>query len=143
MYVCDGVLIYTPDTLPVYAQTHALRAEIVSRCDTILTWEQLRTPQVSSFVVKPILANVLRNSGGEKLSRGIIYSLMANCLQFRKEADENMANLGVSRTRALLAELLAIKLLKEFSHRELVWSSAVVAHRVVRGTDESAARLMP
>lgn len=68
--------------------------------------------------MKPILANLLRSS--DKLSRGTIYSLMANCLQFRKEAAENAGNSGVSMTRALLSELLAIKLLKEYSYRELV-----------------------
>ena len=45
---------------------------------------------------------------------------MANCLQFSKEAYENPAIASISKTRALLAELLAIKLLKEFTNRELV-----------------------
>jgi hypothetical protein len=45
---------------------------------------------------------------------------MANCLQFSKEAYENPAIASISKTRALLSELLAIKLLKEFTNRELV-----------------------
>jgi hypothetical protein len=45
---------------------------------------------------------------------------MANCLQFNKEADLNPGNSGTSRTRALVSELLAIKLLKEYTTRELI-----------------------
>lgn len=45
---------------------------------------------------------------------------MANCLQFTKEVQMNPGNSGASKTRALVCELLAIKLLKEFSTRELV-----------------------
>lgn len=45
---------------------------------------------------------------------------MANCLQFQKEGQANPGNAGVSRTRALVCELLAIKLLKEYSTRELI-----------------------
>ena len=45
---------------------------------------------------------------------------MANCLQFNKEVQMNPGNSGASKTRAMVCELLAIKLLKEFSVRELV-----------------------
>ena len=45
---------------------------------------------------------------------------MANCLQFAKEVQLNPGNSGVSKTRALVCELLAIKLLKEYSTRELI-----------------------
>jgi hypothetical protein len=45
---------------------------------------------------------------------------LANCLQFKKEGEENPGNLGVSKTRALICELLAMRLLKEYSTRELI-----------------------
>ncbi|KAI5805018.1 cation channel family transporter [Geopyxis carbonaria] len=106
------------DSIPVYNLVHAIRSDIVSRVDTTLTWSQLRTPQVSSFVVKPILGNLMQMEN--ELSKGILYSLMANCLQFRKEAQENPGSAGTSSTRAYLCELLAIKCLKEFTPRELI-----------------------
>ena len=53
-------------------------------------------------------------------SKATLYALLANCLQFGKEAQTNPGNAGVSRTRALVAELLAMRLLKEFSTRELI-----------------------
>lgn len=45
---------------------------------------------------------------------------MANSLQFQKEGQTNPGNAGTSRTRAMVCELLAIKLLKEYNTRELI-----------------------
>ena len=42
------------DRLPMYNITHAIRLLIVARAETTLSWEQLRSPQVSQFLVKPI-----------------------------------------------------------------------------------------
>jgi hypothetical protein len=45
---------------------------------------------------------------------------MANCLQFSKEGRQYPGHAGTSSTRAKVCELLAIKLLKEYSTRELI-----------------------
>lgn len=45
---------------------------------------------------------------------------MANCLQFGKEGQLHPGNAAVSTTRAKVCELLALKLLKEYSTRELI-----------------------
>jgi hypothetical protein len=104
------------DSLPVYHLTHAIRLLVASRCETTLTWDQLRSPQVSQFLVKPIHEQIKASH----FSRATLYALMANCLQFSKEIHTNPGNSGTSKTRALVSELLAIKLLKDFSTRELV-----------------------
>lgn len=54
------------------------------------------------------------------LSRATLYALMANCLQFEKEIHLNPGNSGTSQTRAMVSELLAIKLLREYTTRELI-----------------------
>jgi len=56
----------------------------------------------------------------QHFSRATIYVLMANCLQFAKEGQLYPGNAGASSTRAKVCELLAIKLLKEYSTRELI-----------------------
>jgi hypothetical protein len=45
---------------------------------------------------------------------------MANCLQFGKEGQRYAANAGISNTRSKVCELLALKVLKEYSTRELI-----------------------
>jgi hypothetical protein len=93
-----------------------VRIILVQRCETTLSWDQLRSPQVSQFLVKPIQQQIR----SDHFSRGSLYCLLANCLQFKKEGEENPGNVGVSKTRALICELLAMRLLKEFSTRELI-----------------------
>ncbi|KAJ5297343.1 hypothetical protein N7508_007592 [Penicillium antarcticum] len=122
----DGPLESTPllpmfsashlDALPVYNITHAIRPLIASRCETTLTWDQLRSPQVSQFLIKPILQKIMST----QFSRATLYALMANCLQFEKEMHLSPGNSGANQTRAMVSELLAIKLLREYSTRELI-----------------------
>ncbi|GAM84842.1 hypothetical protein ANO11243_028440 [Dothideomycetidae sp. 11243] len=104
------------DALPVYTTTHAIRMLILPKCETTLTWDQLRTPQISQFLVKPIQTQIRANH----FNRATLLALIANCLQFKKEAETNLGNSAVNKTRALLAELLAMRTLREYSTRELI-----------------------
>ena len=116
--IACALLTFHTDALPVYNITHTLRLLVVPRCETTLSWDQLRSPQVSQFLVKPIQQQIRTSH----FSKATLYALMANCLQFTKEVSMYPGNSGTSKTRALVCELLAIKLLKEFSTRQLVWS---------------------
>ncbi|ETI21416.1 hypothetical protein G647_07763 [Cladophialophora carrionii CBS 160.54] len=104
------------DAIPVFALTHAVRLLVTSRCDTVLSWEQLRAPQISQFLVKPIEQEIRNNH----LNAATHYALMANCLQYGKEAAMTSGNSGTNRTRAMVCELLAIKMLRDFSTRGLI-----------------------
>lgn len=104
------------DALPVYSITHAIRIIVQARTETTLSWDQLRSPQVSQFLVKPMQQQIRTHH----FSKATLYALMANCLQFEKEANMYPGNAGTSGTRAKVCELLAIKLLKEYSTRELI-----------------------
>ncbi|MCJ1283296.1 hypothetical protein MMC26_002624 [Xylographa opegraphella] len=70
------------DTLPVYNLTHTIRLLVIPRCETTLSWDQLRSPQVSQFLVKPIQQQILASH----FNKATLYALVANCLQFSKEA---------------------------------------------------------
>ncbi|KAL8712960.1 MAG: hypothetical protein Q9220_002819 [cf. Caloplaca sp. 1 TL-2023] len=100
------------DALPVYNLTHSIRLLIIPRCETTLSWDQLRSPQVSQFLVKPIQQQIRTSH----FSSATLYALLANCLQFRKEEQLYPGNSGTSKTRALMAELLAIRLLHALSY---------------------------
>ncbi|KJZ77964.1 hypothetical protein HIM_02601 [Hirsutella minnesotensis 3608] len=104
------------DALPVYSITHAIRIIVTTRTETTLTWEQLRSPQVSQFLAKPMQQQIR----SQHFTRATLYALMANCLQFNKEGQRYAANAGTSTTRAKVCELLALKLLKEYTTRELI-----------------------
>ncbi|KAL4973289.1 hypothetical protein BDW66DRAFT_107227 [Aspergillus desertorum] len=104
------------DILPIFDITRSIRALIVLRCDVNLTWEQLRSPQISQFLVKPILQKIKE----DHFSRATLYALMTNCLQFDREVHLSPGNSGTNQTRAMVSELLAIKLLRDYTTRELI-----------------------
>lgn len=104
------------DSLPIYSLTHAIRIIVSARTETTLTWDQLRSPQVSQFLVKPMQQQIRT----QHFSRATLYALMANCLQFCKEGQRYPSNAGISSTRAKVCELLTLKLLKEYNTRELI-----------------------
>lgn len=104
------------DSLPVYSITHAIRVVVSARTETTLSWDQLRSPQVSQFLVKPMQQQIRT----QHFTRATLYALMANCLQFNKEGERYPGNAGISSTRAKVCELLALKLLKEYNTRELI-----------------------
>ncbi|CAK4030418.1 related to integral membrane channel [Lecanosticta acicola] len=104
------------DRLPLYNITHAIRQLIVARCETTLSWDQLRSPQISQFLVKPIQGQIR----ADHFNRATLCALIANCLQFQKEGQMSPGNVGVSRTRAAISELLAMRLLRDYSTRELI-----------------------
>ncbi|KAM0245610.1 hypothetical protein ACHAP5_005260 [Fusarium lateritium] len=104
------------DSLPVYSITHAIRIIISTRTETTLSWDQLRSPQVSQFLVKPMQQQIR----AQHFNRATLYALMINCLQFSKEGERYPGNAGISSTRAKVCELLTLKLLKEYNTRELI-----------------------
>ncbi|KAL2159938.1 hypothetical protein VTH06DRAFT_2071 [Thermothelomyces fergusii] len=104
------------DSIPIYSMTHAIRVVVQTRTETTLTWDQLRSPQVSAFLIKPMLQQIRT----QHFSCGTLYALLANCLQFGKEEQLSLGNAGTSATRARVCELLAIELLKEYSPRDLI-----------------------
>ncbi|KAK4236989.1 hypothetical protein C8A03DRAFT_35102 [Achaetomium macrosporum] len=104
------------DSLSVYGMTHAIRIIVQTRTETTLSWDQLRSPQVSQFLIKPMQQQIRT----QHFSPSTLYALMANCLQFEKEGQLCPGNTGTSTTRAKVCELLAIKLLKEYTTRDLI-----------------------
>ncbi|KAF2671919.1 hypothetical protein BT63DRAFT_183694 [Microthyrium microscopicum] len=104
------------DRIPVYHLQHTIRILIVRKVETTLSWDQLRTPQISQFLVKPLQQEIR----ADHYTKATLYALLANCLQFQKEGQLNPGTVGVSSTRALMCELLAMRLMREFSTRELI-----------------------
>ncbi|KAK8033438.1 hypothetical protein PG991_002836 [Apiospora marii] len=104
------------DSLPIYSIVHAIRIIVQTRTETSLTWDQLRSPQVSQFLIKPMQQQIRT----QHFTRATLYALMANCFQFAKEGQLYPGNAGTGSTRAKVCELLALKLLKEYGTRELI-----------------------
>ena len=94
--------------LPVYTTIHRVRHEVISSIDDPYSIEQLRAPRINVAIVRPL---VNRLWDGKDVS--IIYCLLVNKLQFlREQAFE--AHQTINTTRAVLCELVALKMLRRF-----------------------------
>lgn len=103
------------DSIPIYNIVLEIRDIFVERIDTPLKYDQLRSPQVHSFLVKPLVAACKAD-----LNQGTVYALLANMIQFAKESSSDVAMTGVLATRSMICEIVAIKLLKEYAKDDLI-----------------------
>ncbi|KAG5439296.1 hypothetical protein PCANB_001595 [Pneumocystis canis] len=103
------------DQIPVYNLVHDVREDIFTSVNSKTDHFQLRGPQIDSLLVGPILKKCKK-----KKSYGIVYALLANQVQFIKEASENPLMTSVNTTCAVVCELVAIKILKYFEAQELI-----------------------
>lgn len=105
--------VFTPsplDSIPIYSIVLDTYDLVAARVDMTLKYDQLKSPQVNSFLIRPLVAELKSN-----LSLGTIYALMANILQFSKESEADVAMAGIMSTRSLVCGIVAMKLLKEYT----------------------------
>lgn len=103
------------DLVPVYTVVLETYDLVSSAIDTSLKYDQLRSPQVHSFLIKPIVQDIRFNANAATL-----YALMANMIQFQRQSQTDIAMTRVMATRALVCEILATKLLKEYDEDQLM-----------------------
>lgn len=103
------------DSTPIYSVVLDIYDLVVSRVDISLKYDQLKSPQIYSFLVKPIVGDLRQD-----LNPGTLYALMANMHQFAKESTTNAAMSGVMATRSTICEIVAIRLLKDYDDDDLM-----------------------
>ncbi|KAF8313679.1 hypothetical protein DL93DRAFT_2113916 [Clavulina sp. PMI_390] len=99
---------------PVYPLIRTIRKDVEMNFDTALTWSQLSSPEVNFTVIRPLLFKyaALQNPA-------IIYVLLIVRSHFQSLADDDLAYAPIIATRADACELIAIKLLREFTNSQL------------------------
>ena len=95
--------------LPVYQNIWRIRREVVSNIADPYTLEQLRAPRLNTGVVRPLMEQLY-----ELNDISIVYALLVNRYQFLRDQSYQAHYLSVNTARALLCELLAIKILRQY-----------------------------
>ncbi|KAF8339538.1 uncharacterized protein EI90DRAFT_3151052 [Cantharellus anzutake] len=106
----------------VYPLIHSLRKDVENSIDTSLTWGQLNALEVNFTTVRPLVVKYAKLH-----NPAVVYASLAARSHFLSEAENNIAFAGIIQTRALLCELLAIKLLRRFT-RNQIELAAVLTH---------------
>ncbi|KAL1744466.1 hypothetical protein HDZ31DRAFT_64060 [Schizophyllum fasciatum] len=137
------------DSVKVFPLIRHLRKDVLNTIDSALSWEQLTASDVNFTVVRPVVLKYARLK-----NMAVVYACLVVRSYFLGEAEVNLAYSGVMTSRAMLCEILAMKLLSHFAsnHIELVavltttWSPLAGASHVVvdqvrdaYGGDEEAA----
>ncbi|KAH9169849.1 hypothetical protein EDB89DRAFT_1981646 [Lactarius sanguifluus] len=106
------------DATPVFPIIHMIRTHFI---DTPLTYEALSAPDLTYTLVRPLAEKYrdLQHHG----NKSVVFCLLLNRVHFFR--DDNLATTALSRTRAYLCEILAIRCLREYGDNLL--DLAVVA----------------
>ncbi|CCM01811.1 uncharacterized protein FIBRA_03879 [Fibroporia radiculosa] len=109
------------DTTEVYPIIHMIRDDITHYIDTPLTYEALTAPDLTYTLVRPLEEkyNALQRRG----NLSVVFCFLLNRVYFRR--DEHLTTAALSRTRAMLCEILAIRTLREHGTNMLELALAV------------------
>ncbi|KAH9040379.1 hypothetical protein EDB85DRAFT_2173174 [Lactarius pseudohatsudake] len=109
------------DATPVFPIIHMIRTSWLTATDTPLTYEALSAPDLTYTLVRPLAEKYrdLQHHG----NKSVVFCLLLNRVHFFR--DDNLATTALSRTRAYLCEILAIRCLREYGDNLL--DLAVVA----------------
>ncbi|KIY62606.1 hypothetical protein CYLTODRAFT_494529 [Cylindrobasidium torrendii FP15055 ss-10] len=98
------------DNTEVYPVIHHIRNDIITFIDTPLSYEALTAPDLTYTLIRPLFEKYANWQRGGNMS--IVFCLLLNRVHFIR--DQNMASHAISRTRAELCEILAIRALREY-----------------------------
>ncbi|KAI9859810.1 MAG: hypothetical protein M1824_003590 [Vezdaea acicularis] len=93
--------------LPVYTTIHRIRRDVIASVDDPYSLEQLKSPRMNISIVRPLVKQLYSMN-----DCSVVYCLLVNQLQFLREQHYAAHQQTVNLTRALLCELIAIKILR-------------------------------
>ncbi|KAI0267672.1 hypothetical protein BC834DRAFT_54466 [Gloeopeniophorella convolvens] len=102
------------DSVKVFPFIVHLKRDVIKNIDSALSWDQLTASDVNFAVVRPLVFKYarLRNPA-------IVYVCLVVRSHFISIAEQDLAFSGVSFSRAILCELLAMKLVHHFASNPL------------------------
>ncbi|KAG0038911.1 hypothetical protein BGZ82_010395 [Podila clonocystis] len=103
-------------TAPVTELVREARYAIINALDTSLTRDELGSPEIYLALLLPIV----RKYREERKETAAVYGFLLNRWQFLKDAESDLANARLNETRAHACEIVATKVLKAFSMRQLI-----------------------
>jgi len=110
--ITDEELHFAPyafSDLPVYRNIWRIRRDILSKINDPYSLEQIRAPRLTQGVIRPLLQTYY-----ELDDISIVFCLLVNRMQFIKDQHFPFHFQSVSTTRALVCEVLASRLLRQF-----------------------------
>lgn len=95
--------------LPVYDSIWKVRRDILDAINDPYSYDQLRAPRLNNAIVRPLIDKYYAE---QDLS--IVFCLLVNRLNFLKDISYRSHFASVRTTRALLCEIVALRLLRQY-----------------------------
>ncbi|KAH8832989.1 hypothetical protein DL96DRAFT_1705027 [Flagelloscypha sp. PMI_526] len=110
---------------PTYPLIHMIRTDIMHFIDTPIAYEALIAPELTYTLIRPLHEKYqqLQHPPDGKGNMAIPFCLLVNLVHFQR--DTNLSTSAVSKTRAHLCEILAIRLTRDFGNNMLHLSLAL------------------
>ncbi|KAI0705213.1 hypothetical protein BC835DRAFT_1314998 [Cytidiella melzeri] len=109
------------DATEVYPVIHSVRNDVMHFIDTPLTFEALTAPDLTYTLVRPLEEKY--NAMQRKGNLSVVFCFLLNRAYFLR--DRNLTSVALSRTRATLCEILAIRTLRAHAGSMLELSLAL------------------
>jgi len=100
---------YAFSDLPVYQNIWRIRRDILAKINDPYSLEQIRAPRLTQSVIRPLLQTYY-----ELDDISIVFCLLVNRMQFIRDQRFPFHYQSVSTTRALVCEILASRLLRQY-----------------------------
>ncbi|KAJ4466152.1 hypothetical protein C8J55DRAFT_527523 [Lentinula edodes] len=126
------------DATPVYPIIHSIRSDIIHFIDTPLSYDALTAPDLTYTLIRPLVEKygAIQRDG----NMSVVFCFLLNRVYFSR--DQNMATSPVSRTRAELCEILAIRTLREYGNNLLELAVVLTTSWMVySGADETVMQM--
>ncbi|KAI9463324.1 hypothetical protein BJY52DRAFT_79038 [Lactarius psammicola] len=102
------------DSVKVFPYIVHLKRDVIRNLDTALSWDQLTASDVNFAVVRPLVFKYARLK-----NPAIVYVCLVVRSHFISVAEQDLAFSGVSFSRAILCEILAMKLVHHFASNQI------------------------
>lgn len=113
----QALLAPSPESLAavkVFPLIPALKKDVNTTIDSHLSWDQLTASDVNFAIVRPL---VLKYARLQNLS--VVYACLVVRSYYQDRIDSDLAYASVMQTRAMLCEVLAMKLLTHFASNRI------------------------
>ncbi|KAI5119644.1 hypothetical protein M0805_009005 [Coniferiporia weirii] len=97
-----------------------LKRDVTENIDSALTWEQLTASDVNFAIIRPLVYKYAKLN-----NMAVVYACLVVRSHFIHLVDENLADANIMASRAMMCELLAMKLVRQFANDKLVLASVL------------------
>ncbi|KAL5504342.1 hypothetical protein ACEPAH_8416 [Sanghuangporus vaninii] len=112
----EGQNLISPDLsdVRVFPLICHIKKDVTETIDSALSWEQLTASDINFAIIRPLVYKYAKLS-----NMAVVYACLVVRSHFIQVTDDDLANANVMASRAMMCEILAMKLVRTFASSKL------------------------